>query len=351
MRILIATVQVPFVRGGAEAHAEGLRAALCAAGHEVEIVSVPFKGSPPERVVDQMLACRLLDLTESAGVPVDRVIGLKFPAYLAQHPDKVLWILHQHRSAYDLWDNTAAGDLVHSPEGPEVREAVRVADRRLLREARAVYANSRNVARRLKHYCGIRAEPLYHPPPQAEAYYCAADDPVPYLFCPSRLTPLKRHRLILEALARTRRDVRVRFAGRPDCPGHAEELRRRAVQLGVSSRVVWLGEVSEVEKQRQYAHSRGVVFVPVDEDYGYVTLEAMLAAKPVITCTDSGGPLEFVADGQTGRVVEPVAEALAGAFDQLWMGRDAAVCWGAAGRDRYESLGISWDNVVARLTA
>ena len=38
----------------------------------------------------------------------------------------------------------------------------------------------------------------------------------------------------------------------------------------------------------------GVIFPPLDEDYGYVTLEAMLAAKPVITCTDSGGPLEFV---------------------------------------------------------
>ena len=39
MRLLIATVQVPFVRGGAELHAEGLRRALTAAGHDAEIVS------------------------------------------------------------------------------------------------------------------------------------------------------------------------------------------------------------------------------------------------------------------------------------------------------------------------
>src|SRR5688572_32084642 len=82
MRILIGTTHVPFIRGGAEAHAEGLRDALIAAGHEAEIVAVPFKWYPPEKILEHMLACRLLDLTEVAGLPVDLFIGLKFPAYL-----------------------------------------------------------------------------------------------------------------------------------------------------------------------------------------------------------------------------------------------------------------------------
>src|SRR5439155_3184295 len=67
---------------GAEIHAEGLLQALRVEGHEAEIVAVPFKWYPPERILETMLACRLLDLTESAGTRVDRVIGLKFPAYL-----------------------------------------------------------------------------------------------------------------------------------------------------------------------------------------------------------------------------------------------------------------------------
>ena len=133
MRILIATVQVPFVRGGAEVHGENLRDALRRAGHEAEIVAVPFKWYPPERILDTMLSCRLMDLTESSGVKVDVLIGLKFPAYLIPHPNKVLWILHQHRAAYDLWGHQF-GDLHRFPNGSQIREAIEHADRKLIPE-------------------------------------------------------------------------------------------------------------------------------------------------------------------------------------------------------------------------
>ena len=132
MMVLIATTSVPFIRGGAEILAEGLRDAICAAGHKAEIVSIPFKAYPPSCVTDHMLACRLLDITETYRIPIDRVIGLKFPAYLIPHPNKVLWLLHQHRTAYDLWDHPLAGDLIQSPGGGAVREAIREADRTLI---------------------------------------------------------------------------------------------------------------------------------------------------------------------------------------------------------------------------
>ena len=97
MRILIATVRIPFMSGGAEVQTEGLLHALADAGHQAEIVAVPFKWYPSACILDHMLACRLLDLTEFSGVTVDRVIALKFPAYYIPHPNKVLWIIHQHR--------------------------------------------------------------------------------------------------------------------------------------------------------------------------------------------------------------------------------------------------------------
>jgi glycosyltransferase involved in cell wall biosynthesis len=346
MRVLIATVQVPFVRGGAEMHAEGLQAALMDAGHEVDVIRLPFKWYPPERILDHILTARLLDLTESCATTIDRVIGLKFPAYLLPHPDKVLWILHQHRTAYELWGSELC-DLLPFPNGQEVRDAIRAADQAFIPEARAVYANSRTVAGRLKHFCGIDAEPLYHPPPAADLFQCApAED---YLYFPSRINATKRQLLVMEALALCREPVRVRFAGVADDAGYGRTIAGRLRDLQLAERVEFLGSVSEASNRDLYARCLAVVFPPVDEDYGYVTLEAMLASKPVITCVDSGGPLEFVRDGETGLVVPPTAEALASAMDRLWQDRAGAARWGEAGREAYDRHDISWKRVVATL--
>jgi glycosyltransferase involved in cell wall biosynthesis len=346
MRIIIATVQVPFVRGGAEIHAEGLRAALCRAGHEAEIVAIPFKWYPPRRILDCMLACRLLDLRESSGNKIDRLIGLRFPAYFIPHPHKTLWILHQHRAAYDMWDNQL-GDLVHAPEGAVVRAAIMAADTAIIPEAHAVYTNSGNVSARLKKYCGIDAAPLYHPPLNAEAFYTApAED---YLFFPSRLWPVKRQALVLEALAKAREPVTVYFAGVADSSEYEFDLKNMAHALGVAQRVRWLGLVTEAEKIALYAKAIGIVYPPIDEDYGYVTLEAMLAGKPVITCSDSGGTLEFVRQRETGLVAEPTAGSLAQAMDELWQNRDQAAQWGIAARSCYQDCNITWHNVIEQL--
>ena len=348
MRVLIATVQVPFIRGGAEIHAEGLRDALRAAGHETEILAIPFKWYPPEKILDHILACRLLDVSEVAGTRVDRLIGLRFPAYLIPHPNKVLWILHQHRTAYDLWDH-ALSDLVYYPNGSQVRDTIEQADRKLIPEARAVFANSRNVAHRLKKFCDIDSTPLYHPPPNAEQFYSSAAED--YLFFPSRLCIPKRQELALEALALTRNPVHLCFAGTSDHPDYADKLESLARKLKVQKRVEWLGNINEDEKSARYAKALAIVYPPIDEDYGYVTLEAMLASKPVITCRDSGGPLEFVEDQQTGVITAPTAEALAAGFDLLWENRKQAAAWGRAGRTRYESLNLSWANVIQKLLA
>ena len=348
MRIVIATAQVPFIRGGAEILAEGLLHALRSQRHAAEIVAIPFKWYPPERILEQVLACRLLDLSESGGAPIDRVIGLKFPAYLIPHPHKVLWLLHQFRTAYDLWDHPF-GDLDRYPNGPQVREAIQRIDQNLIPEAKAVFTISRNVSSRLWHYCGIDSVPLYHPPASAELFYGGPVED--YFFYPSRLASLKRQALVLQALAATRRPVRVRFAGLADEAHYGETLEMLARQLNVEHRVEWLGQVTEEEKRALYAHALGVIFPPVDEDYGYVTLEAMLAAKPLITCTDSGAPLEFVQHDVTGLIAKPSPQDIAMAMDRLWDDRSWAWAMGEAGKKRYDNLNISWVAVAERLVA
>ncbi len=347
MRIAIATVRVPFVSGGAEIHAEELRHALTAHGHEAEIFAIPFKWYPPEAILDHMLACRLLDLTEAQGKRIDALIGLKFPAYLMNHPNKVLWVLHQHRQAYDLWNDPVGGDMIHDENGVMVREAIVNADRLIMPCAREIFANSRNVALRLHRFCEIDAQVLYHPPRSADLFY--REPAERWLFFPSRIMTLKRQELVVRALAKTKARVAVKFAGVPDDADYLLQLRKLASKLGVADRAEWLGGVSEEVKRELYAKCLGVVYPPLDEDFGYVTLEAMLSSKPVITCSDSGGPREFVEPGVSGFVAAPTPESLAEAMDALWADTAAAERFGRAGLAKYRSCNISWDNVVSNL--
>jgi glycosyltransferase involved in cell wall biosynthesis len=346
MRVLALTTQVPFVRGGAELLAEGLIRALIAAGHEAEIVAIPFKWYPPERIFDHMLLCRLFDLSEACGDNIDRVIGLKFPTYLVPHPHKVLWLVHQHRSAYDLWQSPY-GDLDHWPNGRQIRQSIIHADNQAFTEAEAVYTIAGNVSKRLHQFNSVAAKPLYSPPFGAENFYCeTAED---YFFFPSRLNIMKRQKLVIEALAHTQNPVKVVFAGKSDDQRMQAEIQTLVTQQRLQARVELLDEISEAEKLSRYARAIGVIYPPLDEDYGYVTLEAMLSSKPVITCQDSGGTLEFVDDHVTGYVTEPTAIALAAAMDTLWDDRALAQQLGKMGRDRYASMNISWNNVVQQL--
>ncbi|MDJ0633123.1 MAG: glycosyltransferase family 4 protein [Xenococcaceae cyanobacterium MO_188.B29] len=347
MRIIVTTAQVPFVRGGAEIHAESLVNALKSANHQVEIVSIPFKWYPSDRILDVMLASRLLDISEANGKKIDLVIGLKFPAYLIPHPHKVLWLLHQHRDAYDLWGSEFCG-LSQYPNGLQIREAIMNADNQVLRECKAIYTNSKNVSQRLQKFNNFDSIPLYHPPKNADSFHC--QDEQNYFFFPSRLNPTKRQELVLQAMAATSNPVRVIFAGESEDETYDKYLINLAKQLKISNRAIFLGRISEEKKIKYYSEATGIVYPPFDEDYGYVTLEGMLASKPVITCTDAGGPLEFVRHQETGLIAEPTSSSLASAMDEIWENRDWAVKLGITGKKYYQSLNITWSNVVEKLT-
>ena len=347
MRVAILTVQVPFVRGGAEAHAFNLRQAIRDRGVEAEIVAIPFCSHPPGLIVDQILACQLLDLSESCGTPIDRTIGLKFPAYTIPHHHKVMWILHQHRSAYDLWEQPG-GDLHPHPDGADITRLVRHADAASIPQDRPVFVSSRVVGERLQRFSDVAGTILHHPPPDAQHYKCLTDDA--FLLVPGRINALKRQELMIRALAHTRRRIRVVFIGAPDEAGAMQALGELSRDLPPGS-VEWRGQVPLAEKLLLYGSCRAVASIPSDEDYGYVALEAMLASKPVLTCSDSGGPLDFVRDGQTGTVCAPEPTAIARAIDRLWENPTRTRSMGRAGRAHYDALNLSWDHVVATLLA
>jgi len=340
MRILIPSIQVPFISGGAESHVENLKRALEEHGHDVEIVRFPFQFSLESHIEELMTFCLHQDFNYFNGYRIDRVISLQFPAYYVQHDNKSLWIMHQHRAVYDLYDQQ------EQTRGLEtLKKSIINSDNTLLEHStKSIYANSKNVANRLKRFNNIDATPLYHPPANTEKFFC--DEHYGFIFCPSRLETLKRQELLIKAMQYTRSKAVVIIAGDG---GQMATYTQLVKELGLSDKISLIGHCSEEEKYILYARSLGVFFAPYDEDYGYITLEAMLSSKPVITCSDSGGPLEFVLDKQTGFVVAPEPKKIAEKIDWLYDHQEKAKELGAYGLQHYHDQNISWDNVIKTL--
>ena len=339
--ILVCETQVPLVHGGAESHVRQLVAQLEAHGYQVGLVSVPFKWYPKEEILAHTAAWRLLDLSESNGVPIDLVVATKFPSYFVRHPNKAAWLIHQYRAAYELC-GTPYSDFAHVDLDVGLRQKLIGLDTEMLGECRRLYTNARNTANRVAKYNGLHAEPLYHPPRLADRMRSGPFGE--YILSVGRLETVKRVDLGIRAIAAAGAATRLIVAGTGT---QDEALRRLAAGLGVADRVEFVGAVDDDSLIRLYAGALGVLYAPFDEDFGYVTLESFLAHKPVITARDSGGTREFVEDGVNGCICEPEPGAIADAFSRLANDVRLAKSMGDAGYERARL--VTWDGVVEKL--
>ena len=347
MKILIATTQAPFITGGAELHAENLKKALIKYGHEAEIVTIPFREYPLEKIKDHIVASRLLDLSTTGAGKIDLCIGLKFPAYLMPHPNKVLWILHQHRAAYDLY-NTQYSDIKNNAEGNRIRQIIMNADTNYIKEAKRVYANSQNVANRLKKFNGIDSKPLYHPCPDIEKFYTGNFEN--YILMPSRVNSTKRQMLAIEAMRYVKTDFKLYIIGKADNIHDRDKMLSTINKYKLQDKIKYFDFVEQSEKFKLYANARAILFIPVDEDYGYITIEAMASGKAVITAKDSGGPLEFIVNNENGYVAEADAKTIAEKMDTFIMDENIAMEMGKKSKNKLQEMNINWEYVVKELT-
>ena len=340
-RVVVCEVQVPFVRGGAEALVRELVRQLRTRGYAVERVSVPFKWYPKEEILTHAAAWRLLDLSASNGERIDAVIATKFPSYFVRHPAKVTWLIHQYRAAYELC-GTDYSDFADTETDVGLRDRLIALDREMLGESRRLYSISRLTSARLEKYNGISAEPLYHPSRLATRLHAGPSRD--YVLSVGRIESIKRADLAIRAMPHVDPPLRLIVVGEGT---QLDNTRRLTAELGLTDRVEFAGAVSDDDLIELYAHARAVVYVPYDEDYGYVTLEAFLARKPIVTTRDSGGPLEFVVDGVNGLVCDPAPEALADAINRVGGDSSLAASLGDAGYDRART--VTWDGVIDKL--
>src|SRR5215212_4404242 len=273
--------------------------ALREEGHETGLVVTPQNRFGRQDSAYLAAWCTDVQLAHEEK-PVDRVISLRFPGYAVQHPNHVLWLNHRMREYYDLWDQFSS----HLTWKQGIKERARRAiihevDSYLFSKMQRRFVISGTVQSRLRRFGSIQSEVLYPPPPKREYRHDRYGD---YIFGVSRLSPLKRFDLILRALAEpVAAGIKFVIAGEG---AELQRLQGLASQLDVEHRVQFVGRLSDAEMIDHLARCRAVVFPPFNEDYGFVTVEAFMCGKPVITCADSGGPAELVRNGENGFVTE-----------------------------------------------
>jgi glycosyltransferase involved in cell wall biosynthesis len=380
MRIaILAPAPDPYVVGGAENLYAGLTDHLNDhTAHSADLIKLPVRETSLPDLVAGYEAFSRLDVGA-----YDAVISTKYPAWMVRHPDHSVYMLHPCRGYYDWYPVAEAGGTRYTGQDPAIIALLSFMARHRGRHDalpeffdrfRALVKNPEAMRHpgpvgramihfldgvglgraSIKRYSAIAAavvrrpdyfprgvKPLVlHPPTQKTGFADLAED---HFFTASRLYPSKRMDLLIDAWRLTDIPLPFLVAG----TGMEEEKLRR--HAGDDPRIRFLGFVGDEELVRLYSTAMAVPFAPADEDYGYVTLEAQLAGKPVITTNDSGGPLELVRDGVTGVVAEPTAASLAAAYRRVYERREWARELGRRGREAAQRIG--WDAVLEPLLA
>jgi glycosyltransferase involved in cell wall biosynthesis len=344
MKVLVVNNAAPFIRGGAEELAEELVSRLNQTrGVEAELLRVPFRWDPADCIPEQILLNRNLQL-----YGVDRVIGLKFPAYLIPHPSKTLWLLHQFRQAYDLYES-GMSHLCGDKAGSRIAQIVRRADNFCFKEARSIYVNSPVTQARLRKYNEFEATVLY--PPLLDEERFGGGNYGEYIFAGGRVGPGKRQHLLIEAMHYTKLVAKLVIAGPLENEEYGQRLRALVRKSNRGDRIeLRFGFQKREDIARLVNEALGCVYIPLDEDsLGYVTMEAFAAGKPVVTTRDAGGVLELVRDGETGYISDTNPELIAQSLDQLAGEKSVAVKMGRAGKALLYSMCLSWQSAVQQL--
>jgi glycosyltransferase involved in cell wall biosynthesis len=337
VRVAIVTSSPPKTEGGHLVIGRALTRALAEAGHEARLIVTLDNG------FGRNISTYWTNWRTNVGI-VDQVISLRYPSYAVRHRPHLCWLNHTIREYYDLWPEFSSTLSPLNTIKEKVRRmGLRTADKWLLRHnVDRVMAQSATIERRLAEDFGIRADVVWPPAPQ-RPYRC--DGYGDYVFAVSRLVPLKRIELLVRALAEPpARHVRAVVAGDGAGRSSLEELAR---SLAVHERIRFTGHITEAELIDHLAQCRAVCFTPLQEDYGFVTVEAFASSKGVITCRDSGGPTELVEDGVTGLMTDPTPASLAFALQRVMDDESLAVRLGAAARARAETL--TWPQAVKQL--
>lgn len=349
--ICILAPQVPFIRGGTEILVDALKDRAKNVVKRADIIRMPYSYSNHKNIIRSCFEWRLLDLKTLGEFKIDLVIATKFPSYFIKFDRKVTWLVHQFRQIYELFGSEYGWE--RDKLNTEFRKKVMDWDKRFLMESERVFSISKNVANKLEKYNNIESEVLYPPPIYDGEYY--RGNYGDYILSVGRISKWKRLDVLINALKYTKTKVKCYVAGEGE---DLDLLKEKVHKEKLEDKVVFLGFVSKKKLLDIYANCLAVYFAPMDEDYGYVTVEAFKSAKPVITLSDSGGVLEFVGHNLNGIIIKNNGELesekedfiykkIAKNIDFLYENRDYSQKLGEAGFKTVKN--INWDYTLKKL--
>jgi glycosyltransferase involved in cell wall biosynthesis len=338
--VAIVTARSPDgTQGGAERLYEGLVEAFKNAGWDAQEVPIIFDESSTEKILEGYKLAQNLNL-----LMYDLVISTKSPTYCVLHPNHAVWLVHTIRVFYDKYEEVIAKE----PWAPKAREMIHRMDNLALRRKNLRrFSIGETVTRRLEKYNGLDAITMHPPHPQSslflnhdcKTYYKNQNR---YIFTVSRLHSWKRVDLIIKAKKLMKENVRLIIAG--DGP----EMNNLRELASGNDDIEFLGRVSDDVLLDLYENAIAVPFVPSNEDYGYITIEAFLKGIPIVTVNDSGEAAEIVAHSGGGIVCDNTPLELARALDQISSNAEISRKLGLAGRKWVSTL--NWAKIVEALS-
>ncbi len=344
MKVALVNTFSPHIRGGAEIAVDDLQEQLRLAGHNVQLIRLPFPTSFDVPLLNTIIASRLLCLSQ-----YEKVIAFKFPAYCVRHTNKTIWLFHQFRQVYELW-GTDSG-MQPSPANNRLKDIITNVDNIEIPSARNIFTNAKEVSNRLKNFNNIESEVLMPPLLNNDKYY--NDGIGDFIYYPSRITPLKRQLLAIEAMKFTKTPVRLQIAGVSEEPAYFTQMIELVKREQLENKVDIINRwISDEEKLSGFANCLAAIYIPFKEDScGFVSMEAFYSSKPVISCHDSGGTGEIIRDGWNGRIVESDPVQIAQAMDSFYLDKQQAINMGANARADILGLNINWATTIEKLLA
>lgn len=271
----------------------------------------------------------------------DVVIANDWPTHFAAlKNDNVVWVCYSpKRDFYDLRDfyyNDAGfkkKTIMHLKEIGFKR-----LDRMAAKRVRKILPISKNIQERIRNYYGMNCKDIFYLGIDFKEFKKGKMGN--YFISVGRLVKAKKTENIVMAMKYVK-DKQAEL----DIIGDGTEMEMLKKLAGNDKRIKFLGGIFDLKKiAKYYSNARGLIYVPVGEDWGLTPLEAGASEIPVIGVND-GGLKETVVNGKTGFLLDnPSPENLAKKIELLMKDKKLAIKMGKEGKKH--SSQFDWKKIL-----